>query len=499
MIEDVDVAVVGGGVTGLTSAYTLLRQNPELRLRLLEGRERLGGNIQTEHVEGHLIDAGPDSFLRTKPHATELCRELGLETEFLTTRTEARSAFIAHRGKLERMPAGMVLAVPTRLGPMLKTPVLSFGSKLRVLADVFVRRRRAPEDESIAAFLTRRFGAEAASRIGAPLLGGIYAGDVATLSIRATFPQLAELEDRYGSVIYGLFATQAGPASSHGEARSENRLVRTRELWRWMQREAAHAPSPFLSLRGGLGLIIDELRDRLPEGAVRLSSPVEQIERDGASFIVKARGVALRARAVILCAPAHAAARMLPQGKLASELSAIPYVSTATVFLAFSERTVQRKLDGVGFIVPPGESELLAGTWVSSKWEARAPRGSVLMRGFFGGARDPRVLDRSDTELMELAHRELERLMGPLGTPQFGRVYRYVDSSPQPTVGHPARLERIRAELRTQPGLFLAGAAYDGVGIPDCVRQARAAAESVRRHFGLTDPSQRALAESTAG
>jgi oxygen-dependent protoporphyrinogen oxidase len=487
MSEDADIVVVGGGVTGLTSAYALHTRRPELKVVLLEARARLGGNIRTERVDEHLIDAGPDSFLRTKPEAAALCRELGLETEFLTTRPEARSAYIVHHGKLERLPAGMVLAVPTRLGPMLTTPLLSFPSKLRVLADVFVSKPERPSDESIGSFLTRRFGAEAASRIGAPLLGGIYAGDITELSVRATFPQLADLEDRFGSVIYGLFAAQRARASGvsavNGGAEG-GRIRRTRELVRWMRRETEHAPSPFLSLRGGLGALIERLAQRLPEGAVRSDSGVSAIEREGDRYLVRSERGVVRARGVVLAAPAHAAARALPKGILAALLGEIPYVSTATVFFAFDERAIARKLDALGFIVPAGESELLAGTWVSSKWESRAPEGSALVRAFLGGSRHAEILARSDAELTELALRELVRLMGPLGEPRFARVYRHIDANPQPTVGHPARLERIRAELTHLPGLALAGAAYDGIGIPDCVRQGRAAAEMVIAQIG---------------
>jgi protoporphyrinogen/coproporphyrinogen III oxidase len=473
--DELDVVVVGAGITGLTSAFAISSRRPDLRLRVLEARDRVGGNVRTEHVQGHLLDAGPDSFLRTKPHATELCRELGLEPEFVSTRPEARSAFVVHHGALERLPAGMVLAVPTRLGPMLKTPILSLSSKLRVLCDVVIPRRTAKGDESIRDFLARRFGREAALRIGAPLLGGIYAGDVSNLSVRGTFPQLAEMEDRFGSVIYGLFAAQSAT-----EARaSTGRLARAKDVLGWMRRESEPAPSPFLSLRGGLQVLIDRLAERLPAGVVRPGSAVGSIEVEGDRFLVRSEHETLYARGVIVCAPAHAAARMLPRGAIANELESIPYVSTATVFFAFPEGAITRSLDGVGFIVPEGESELLASTWVSSKWDARAPAGSVLLRAFLGGARSPRMLERSDPELVEIARSELERIMGPLGEPRFARVYRYDRASPQPTVGHPGRLDRIRAELRALPGLALAGAAYDGVGIPDCVRQGRAAAEAV--------------------
>lgn len=478
MIEELDVAVVGGGVSGLASAYFVCVRRPDLRVGVLESSERIGGNIRTERIQGHLLDAGPDSFLRTKPHAVDLCRELGLGEDLRTTRPEARSAFVAHRGTLERLPAGLVLAVPTRLGPMLSTPLLSFFGKLRVLCEVLLPRRRTSNDESIQEFLTRRFGIQAASRLGAPLLGGIYAGDAANLSLRATFPQLAELEDRWGSVIYGLFRAQLSRTQKEQGARA-GRLRRTRDFWSWMHRAPEDAPSPFMTLRGGLGSLVDGLSIRLPTGAVRTSTSVRAIEREGERFLIRTERGTIKSRAAILCSPGHATARMLPEGRLRTELEQIPYASTATIFFAFPRNAVAHRLDGVGFIASERESELLAGTWVSSKWEERAPEGSILLRAFVGGARSPGILDRSDAELEELARSELERLMGPLGVPLFTRVYRYERASPQPTIGHPARLDRIRAELATLPGLSLAGAAYDGVGIPDCIRQGRSAVDAL--------------------
>lgn len=481
MIDTLDVTVVGGGVSGLASAYFVAARRPELQVGLLEANSRIGGNIRTEWIDGHLLDAGPDSFLRTKPHAVALCRELGLEDQLISTRPEARSAFLAHRGTLERLPAGMVLAVPTRIGPMLETPLLRPLGKLRAIGEVFVPRRTGSDDESIEDFLRRRFGREAAERLGTPLLGGIYAGDAANLSLRSTFPQLAELEDRYRSVIYGLFRAQfAAPKSADPGL---GRLRRFRDFLSWLRRSPSEAPSPFLTLRGGLSSLIEELAKRLPKDAIVTGSPVLAVERDGDRFLVRTERGTITSRAVILSSPADRSAGMLPEGRLRDTLLEIPYTSTATVFFALPRGSVAHQLDGVGFIASQKESELLAGTWVSSKWEGRAPRDSVLLRAFVGGARAPGLLDRSDAEIQELARTGLERLMGPLGAPRFSRVYRYERSNPQPTLGHPARLRRIGEELGRTPGLALAGSAYDGVGIPDCVRQAQAAAEAVTQHL----------------
>jgi protoporphyrinogen/coproporphyrinogen III oxidase len=467
------IVVVGGGVTGLTAAYHVAQAARGVRVTVLEARDRLGGNIVTERRDGFLLDGGPDAFLRTKPHAVQLIEELGLAGQLITT--SARKVYVAHHGQLEPMPGGMALAVPTRLGPMLKTPLLSWPGKLRMLGDLVLPRGRASSDrdESIADFLSRRFGEEAVERLAGPLLGGIYAGNVRELSIQATFPQLVELEQRHGSLVRGLFAAQRARVGSSGGAPT------LRDLLGWLRRQEEEAPSPFYSLRDGLGQLIEALAAALPEGCVRTRAPVRRLEREACGWAIELDGAeVIQADAVLLACPAHVATRLVPDEALSSELAAIPYVSTATVFLGLRLSGVSRDVDGVGFIVPRGEGKILAGTWVSSKWEGRAPDDGVLVRAFVGGARGEVDVSRAeDAELVELVRTEMERLMGPLGSPLFSRVFRYVDSNPQPVVGHPARLRRIAERLKRFPGLAVAGAPYDGVGIPDCVRQARDAAE----------------------
>jgi protoporphyrinogen/coproporphyrinogen III oxidase len=442
------VVVLGGGITGLAAAFYLRRARPDLQLVLLERAARLGGNIRTERGDGFVIDAGPDSFLRTKPDGVALCRELELTSELIAP--SSRQVYVAHRGGLEKMPEGLVLGAPTKLLPLARTRLLSLGGKLRALGDLVARPAPPAADESIDSFLTRRIGREAAQRLAAPLLGGIYAGDVGELSIRSTFPQLVELEQR-GGLIRGLRA-QPRPAAS-----------------------------PFYSLKSGMGRLIERLAEVIGGGSIRTGVNPARLSRSGECWRIELEhGEPIEASAVLLAIPAHAAARLVPDAKLAGELAAIPYLSTATVFAAFPRNGRARGLDGIGFIVPPGEGDILAGTWISSKWAARSPDDALLVRAFVGGARSSvDVAHAGDDELRALALDELARLMGPLGTPLFTRIFRYVAGNPQPVVGHGARLERVAARLGGLPGLHVAGAAYDGVGIPDCVRQARAAAARI--------------------
>ncbi len=442
------VVVLGGGITGLSAAFYLSRARPELEIVVVERAPRLGGNIQTERRDGFVIDAGPDSFLRTKPQGVELCKDLGLESELIVP--SSRQVWVAHRGGLEKMPEGLVLGAPTKLMPLARTRLLSLGGKLRALGDLWAPPLPSDSDESIDSFLTRRIGREATQRIAAPLLGGIYAGDVGELSIRSTFPQLVELERR-GGLIRGLRAQPRGAAS------------------------------PFYSLKSGMGRLIERLAEVIGQKSISTGADPVRISRVGEHWRLELeQREPIEARAVLLATPAHAASRLVPDAKLAAELAEIPYLSTATVFAAFPRNGHAQPLDGIGFIVPPGEGDILAGTWISKKWAARSPDDTLLVRAFVGGARSSVDVARAgDDELGAVALDELARLMGPLGKPLFTRVFRYVAGNPQPVVGHAARLERIAARLGELPGLHLAGAAYDGVGIPDCVRQARAAAERI--------------------
>jgi len=477
------VAVIGGGITGLSAAYYLRQLQPSARITLFEGGSRLGGNIRTELRQDFLVDAGPDSFIAGKPAAMDLCRELGLSGELIRPRPGARGVYVARDGQLQAVPEGLVMGVPTRLGPLLRSGFLTLSGKLRMLAEAFIPRGFGRDsadlgDESIAAFMTRRFGKEAARRFVAPLLAGIYAGDADRLSMDATFPLLSALEQQHGSVTWGLLLAQLARVKGGS---SGTRFARAKAALHWLKAVPGEGQeSPFVSLRGGMGTLISTLASRLGETQVLLGQKVDSLQRAGDGWSVFAGGNRLDVDAVVLAPQAHVAANLLSPGFLSEELRAIRYASTATVFLGFDQRSLARPLTGAGFIVPPGEGSVLAGTWITSKWAGRAPDGSVLVRAFLGGARAERDVTLQDDEsLVAQSLSELERLAGRLGSPRFTSVHRHIASNPQPSLGHRARMARIDAELKALPGLQLAGAAYDGVSIPDCIRQARAAAERI--------------------
>jgi oxygen-dependent protoporphyrinogen oxidase len=465
------VVIVGGGITGLSAAYRLLRKGKDatgapLSVTLLEARPRLGGNIHTERRDGFVIDAGPDSFVSSRPQAAALCRELGLGDRLIGTSEKSRKVYIRQGGVEHRLPEGVVLGIPTRLGPLVRTKLFSWPGKVRMGLDLVLPRRHGGPDESVGAFMRRRLGREAVERLAEPLLGGIYAGNVDTLSLRAAFPQLLDLEDKYGSLIRGTLAQKAKQPPPKGKV----------------------PPSVFHSLLGGMGELIETLARTIDKlgGNIRIGAEVEAIA-DGdveSHFKVMVRGDAepVPADDVVLCAPAYAAADALDglDRELANKLRQIPYVSTATVTVGFPRADVPHPLDASGLIIPKGEKRsVLAATFISSKWVGRAPEDVALMRVFVGGYRDPGALAQTDEELVGLARRELELLTGVRARPLISRVFRYDRANAQPTIGHPERLAKMRALAAKHPGLHLAGAAFDGVGIPDCVRQAEEVAAKI--------------------
>jgi protoporphyrinogen/coproporphyrinogen III oxidase len=447
------VAIVGGGIAGLATAYELaLRQVPFL---LLESGPRLGGVILSEQIDGFTIDGGPDALLIQKPEGIKLCEELGLGGALVPTKLP-RLAFIQRDGRLHALPAGSVLGIPTAWGPFIRTPLFSWPGKARMAAELFIPARRDGGDESIGAFMTRRFGTEAATYLAEPLLAGIHAGDVNRLSVRALFPRFVEEEARYGSLL------------------------------RAFRSQPARKPSPdgaFKSLPGGLSDMVRALVATLPPESIRLNTPVSSIHKDGERFRIETvTGERIEARAVVVAAPAFAASTILrDMSPLLSQLCGeIPYVSAGTVALAFKREAVSHPLNGSGFVVPKVENTgITAGSWLSSKWPNRAPADRVLLRAFVGGSRDPGALDQSDAELVTVALNALRPLLGIAGEPLLKRVYRWPRANAQHEVGHLERLARIESVLANIPGLQLTGSGYRGVGIPDCVADGRATGKKV--------------------
>jgi protoporphyrinogen/coproporphyrinogen III oxidase len=450
-----DVVIVGGGIAGLAAAYELHRQR--VSFTLLESSNRAGGVVLSEQVDGFTIDAGPDSLLVQKPDGIKLCEELGLGDRLVATK-QPRLAYVQRTGRLHPLPAASVLGIPTRFGPFIRTRLFSWPGKIRMGAELFVPRRNDNQDESIGAFMTRRFGREATEYLAEPLLAGIHAGDVDRLSLRALFPRFCELERTSGSLLKGFRRQPQPPRAAAGH----------------------DGNGPFRSLAGGLSELTCALTAALPAEAIRLRTLVGGVVSEADGYRVEtASGESLTARAVVLATPAFATARIIHSldDALGSLCDEIPYSSTATIALAFPRAAVAHPLNGSGFVVPRVErTGILAASWLSSKWPHRAPVDHVLMRAFVGGARDSRALERSNAELVALALRALRPLLGIAGDPMLTRVYRWERADAQHEVGHLARMERIDQRLAGHPGLFVTGSGFRGVGIPDCVADGRATA-----------------------
>ncbi|MCW5889010.1 MAG: protoporphyrinogen oxidase [bacterium] len=450
--------MVGAGVAGLAAAHRLLaRPARDVEVVLYEAGPRAGGPIGTEHVDGFAIELGPDTFITDKPWALALCERLGFADALIATRPGERRTWVVRDGRLAPLPEGFLMMAPTAPWPLVTSPLFSWAGKLRMALDLILPAHPV-RDESLGAFVRRRLGREALERVVDPLVSGIYTADPDRLSLAATMPRFQEMERVHGSVIHGL--RHAADARDAAGARY----------------------GLFASHRDGMGGLVDALVARLPPGALHLRTPVRGLEPGVAGWRVHLADAVVETDAVIVAVPAWAAAPLLAplDASLAADLAAIDYASSATVTFAVRAGPVRDALRGFGFVVPFAEGRrLVACTFASRKWAGRAPDGYELLRAFVGGARDPGIVDADDATLVATARGELEALLRVPIEPVLTRVARHRRAMPQYAVGHLDRVAALEARLATLPGLALAGAAYRGVGIPDCVRSGEAAADAL--------------------
>jgi oxygen-dependent protoporphyrinogen oxidase len=463
-----DVVIIGAGISGLAAAWELRKRG--LRPLIIEQTGRAGGVIDTERVDGFVIDGGPDSLLVQKPAAVELCGELGLRDRLFPTKPP-RTAFVLRNGKLLQLPEASFLGIPTRMGPFVSTRLFSVAGKLRMATEL-VRPRGQESDESIGQFIGRRFGREAVDYLAEPLLAGIHAGDVDQLSMHSLFPRLVALEQAHGSVLRGL-ATMG----SHGRPQPGPSAGG----------KTASANGAFVSLPGGVADLPEALATALGPDTFRFNTRVIQISGPAPYKVTLDTDAALHAPVVIVATPAWAAAPMFASldAALSRLCGDIPYASSATVAFGLRRDQIAHPMNGSGFVVPRRERRaLMAGTWVTSKWPHRAPENYALLRGFLGGATEPTVLDRSDETLANDAFGELRSVLGITGEPSLVRVFRWYRATPQYVVGHGERVRRIEQRLAALPGVFVTGSGYRGTGIPDCVADARTTAAAAAASLG---------------
>jgi oxygen-dependent protoporphyrinogen oxidase len=478
-------AIIGGGIAGLAAAFELEKARAagaQLEYTLFETRDRLGGSLASEIVDGAVLERGPDSFLSEKPAAAELCRELGLGSELIPSNDAARKTYIVVKNRLVALPDGLMFLVPTKLIPTATTRLFSWTTKLRMGMELLLPPRPSGEpDEAVAALVERHFGAEAVDRLADPLLSGIYGGDAAQLSARAVLPRLVEMEGEYGSLTRGMLA-------AHRKMRAKAAAQKSgKSNGTGGAKPAASARSTFTTPRGGMQQFIDALVARLDAGSVRCSTAVSGLERVEAGWKVETAWSAEIFDGVIMASPAWAAAVLLGNvdAALGEELATIPYSSSITVNLIYDEARLGKLPDGFGFLVPASEKRaMLACTFVHRKFLGRTPPGKAVLRAFLGGMKNEALLAESDEALVGTVRRELaeilgENMIGLAIEPEHTQVSRWRRAMAQYAVGHQQRIERIAARVAGLPGLRLVGNAYDGIGIPDCIRLGRKAAKEL--------------------
>ncbi len=486
-MPEMRIAIIGGGIAGLAAAYELEKARAAgtpVEYTLFEARERLGGSLASEIVNGAVLEKGPDSFLTEKPAAIELCRELGLGAELLPSNDVARKTYILVKNRLVALPDGLMFLVPTKLVPTALTRLFSFSTKVRMGLELLLPPRPSGlPDEAVAALVERHFGREAVDRLADPLLSGIYGGDAAELSARTVLPRLVEMEMQYGSLTRGMLAAHRqmrakakAAAKNNGHSNAGNGTG------------AKSAPRPiFTALRGGMQQLVDALVARLDPASLRLATPVSGIEKTADGWKVDAGGKTDDYDAVIVASPAWAAGVLLSKvdRALSEELSAIPYSSSITINLVYDENKLGKLPDGFGFLVPAIEGRaMLACTFVHRKFLGRTPLGNAVFRAFLGGIRNEALLTDTDEALVAIVRRELSEILGEktIGIavePVHTQVSRWRRAMAQYAVGHQERAARIAARVDALPGLRLAGNAYDGIGIPDCIRLGRKAAKEL--------------------
>ncbi len=445
-------AIIGGGISGLAAAWELAKAGQPAVL--IEKDPALGGVIRTNVVHDCVIEAGPDSFLAAKPAALELIREMGLESEVIGSNDHLRVTYILKGGRLIPMPDGLMMMIPTKLMPMALSPLLGWGTKIKMGLEYFSSSPPNAPERSVAQLVRDHYGQEAVDYLAEPLLSGVYGGDPETLSANAVLGQFIELEKKYGSLTKGTLAMRA-------------------------QRKGGPAGSLFKTLKGGLGQLIEAMTQKLEGKVERRTAAVQSLAKTATGWqVALSDGSALDVAKVILAAPAGPASQIVASldTELAAVLGAIPYNSSMTIALGYDRQTLGHPLNGFGFLIPKVERrKLVACTWVGTKFNHRVPADKAVLRCFLGGAH----IDESDEVLIAAIREELKDLMGVTAPPAFHTVQRWRNAMAQYTLGHQDRVKQIRALAAKHPGFALAGNFLEGIGIPDCIRTGQAAVKQL--------------------
>lgn len=471
------IAIIGGGISGLSAAYYLEKaraSGADLQYTLFESGQRLGGCLSSDLVEGCLVEAGPDSFLTEKPWALTLCQELGIDDQLIGSNDSHRKTYIVVHNRLIVMPDGLMFMVPTRLVPTALSPLFSLSTKIRMAQELLHPPRPMRDDETVAQLVERHFGTEVVDRLADPLLSGVYGGDAGKLSARAVLPRFVEMEEKYGSLSRAMLA-------------AHKKMAEVRK---------SQPPRPlFTSLRDGMQQMVDAIIARLNPESIRLRQHVLRIypENGGWRLSIEMAGEE-QYDSVILATPANVAGALLDgvDRELARNLLDITYSSSVTVTLGYYKQQLANLPPGFGFLVPRSEGRrMLACTFVHNKFPHRAPKDKGILRCFLGGARDEAVLSLSDEEMLQTVRRELRDIVKLDGPPIFARVYRWREAMAQYEPGHIGRVAEIEKRVAELPGLALAGNAYHGIGVPDCIRSGMEAANNMAQLAPEAQPAHR--------
>jgi oxygen-dependent protoporphyrinogen oxidase len=465
------IAIIGGGISGLSAAYVLeqkRRAGLPLEYVLFESSPRLGGVLVTDHVDGCLVEAGPDSFITEKPWAADLCREIGLGDQLIGSNDPQRKTYIVVKGRLVVMPDGLMFMVPTKILPTVFSPLFSLRTKMRMATEWFHPPHKASADETVAAMVERHYGSDMVDLLADPLLSGVYGGEASQLSVRAVLPRFAEMEAQYGSLGRAMLAARKKMAAM----------------------KKGPAPPLFTSLKQGMQQMVDAVIARIDPSAIRRSTGVQSVIAEDGGWTVSAGYQSDHFHGLVVATPATAASSLLQMAdqNLSRELGEIRYSSSVTVTLGYDENVRPSLPAGFGFLVPRSEGRrMLAATFVHNKFPHRAPENRAIVRCFLGGARDEQILQSSDDEIQRIARDELKQVIKLSAEPLFVRVYKWKAAMAQYGVGHLDRLKRIETLRQTLPGLGLAGNAFTGIGVPDCVRSGKEAALQVLTALGVEE------------
>lgn len=467
------VIVIGGGIAGITAAYYLQKEVKEKALPietiLIEASDRLGGKIQTYTENGYVIEKGPDSFLARKMSASRLAEEAGLKEQLVNNGTG--KSYILVKDKLHSMPGGAIMGIPTKIGPFAMSSMFSPIGKLRAGGDFILPPSNVKGDQSLGKFFRRRFGNEVVDHLIEPLLSGIYAGDIDQMSLLATFPQFYEVEQKHRSLILGMKKSTPKP-----------------KLTKTLTQAGKKSGGMFLSLKGGLESLVHAIEAKLNDGSVLKGVSVEKVEQNGEHYTLSlSTGEEIKADSIIVCVPHKQTAEIFSQYPFFEPFYNVPSTSVANVALAFPESAIKQDIDGTGFIISRDSGySMTAVTWTHKKWPHSAPKGKALLRCYVGRPGDEEIVSRSDEEIVEAVLKDLNKTMNIVSAPELTVITRWHDSMPQYTVGHKERMRDITAKMGNElPGVFLAGASYEGLGVPDCIDQGEAAVKRVLEYLNI--------------